>query len=207
MTLETLAPVLGALGIGLALAGAPGPVQAILLTESARGGVARGMRALLGAFATWATLLSLVALGISLAPPEGVIFRILRLAGGALLIWLAVDGFRAVATSDGTDQRRGLPPFARGSLAVLLNPGAWLFLGAVASPVFANASSLGGTANALLAAVAMMAGTVTGDLAVVLLGAYGIRRVGEDRALLVRRALAVLLGLLGLWLLVGALIG
>jgi len=210
MTIDALAPVLGALGIGLALAGAPGPVQAILLTESVRGGVPRGTQALLGAFATWASLLLAVALGVSLTPPEGVIFRVLRLAGGALLIWLAVDGLRStddLSASADPDRRRGLPPFARGSLAVLLNPGAWLFLGAVASPVFANAAAVGGTATAIGAAVAMMAGTVSGDLAVVLLGAYGMRRVGEDRARLVRRGLAVLLGALGVWLLIGALLG
>jgi threonine/homoserine/homoserine lactone efflux protein len=208
MTLDSLAPVLGALGIGLALAGAPGPVQAILLTESVRGGVPRGVRALLGAFTTWGTLLLAVAVGVSLTPPEGVIFRVLRLAGGALLIWLALDGLRSTdAAAAGEDQRRGLPPFARGSLAVLLNPSAWLFLAAVASPVFANAAVVGGTATAIGAALAMMAGTVSGDLAVVLLGAYGMQRVGEDRALLVRRGLAVLLGALGVWLLVGALLG
>jgi threonine/homoserine/homoserine lactone efflux protein len=207
VTLEALTPVLGALGIGVALAGAPGPVQAILLAESVCGGVRRGMQALAGAFATWATLLLAVALGVSLAPPEGVIFRILRLAGGALLIWLAVDAFRADDAPDTTDRRRSLPPVARGSLAVLLNPGAWLFLGAVASPVFASASALGGLANGLLAALAMMAGTVAGDLGVVLLGAYGIRRVEEHRALLVRRLLAVLLGALGGWLLIGAVLG
>jgi threonine/homoserine/homoserine lactone efflux protein len=208
MTFETLSPVLGALGIGLALAGAPGPVQAILLAESVRGGVSRGMQALLGAFSTWASLLLAVALGVSLALPEGVVFRVLRLGGGALLIWLAIDGFRTgESAAGGTDRRRGLPPFARGSLAVLLNAGAWLFLAAVASPLFANASSLGGTANALLAAAAMMTGTVAGDLGVVLLGAYGMRRLGDERALLVRRLLALLLGLLGVWLLVGAILG
>jgi threonine/homoserine/homoserine lactone efflux protein len=214
MTVEGLAPILGALGIGLALAGAPGPVQAILLTESVRGGVPRGMQALLGAFTTWASLLLAVALGVSLAPPEGVIFRVLRAAGGALLIWLAMDALRSTedpadraGPGADPDQRRGLPPFARGSLAVLLNPGAWLFLGAVASPVFANAAAAGGTATAIGAAVAMMAGTVSGDLAVVLLGAYGIRRAGEGRARLVRRGLAVLLGALGVWLLVGAFLG
>jgi threonine/homoserine/homoserine lactone efflux protein len=203
--LETLGPVAAALGIGIALAGAPGPVQAILLTESVRG-VGRGMQALLGAFATWAALLLAVALGVSLAPPEGAVVRVLRLAGGLLLIWLAVDGFRADSTSK-TDARRGLPPLVRGSLAVSLNPGAYLFLGAVASPVFATASSLGGTPNAVLAAAAMSAGTVSGDLAVVLLGAFGMRRIGDERATLVRRVLAVLLGLLGLWLVISAGIG
>ena len=201
-----LGPVVGSLGIGLALAGAPGPVQAILFSESVRGGLGRGLRALLGAFATWATLLITVALGVSLAAPEGMTFRLLQVFGGALLIWLAFDGYRAQPTT-ATDERGGLPPMVRGSLAVALNPGAWLFLGAVASPVFANASALGGTANALLAAFAMMLGTVTGDLAVVLLGAYGVRRIGDDRALIVRRALAVLLGVLGAWLVISGLLG
>jgi threonine/homoserine/homoserine lactone efflux protein len=206
VTFETLAPVLGALGIGVALAGAPGPVQAILLTESIRGGMRRGIRALLGAFSTWASLLLAVALGVSLAPPEGLVFRALRLAGGLLLIWLALDGLRADATRE-TNDRGGLSPFVRGSLAVALNPGAWLFLGAVASPIFASASTLGGTPNAVLAALAMMAGTVSGDLAVVLIGAFGMRRIGEDRATFVRRLLAVLLGMLGVWLLVDAFFG
>ena len=44
---EGLAPVLAGLGLGIALAGAPGPVQAILLTEALRGGVSRGLRAML----------------------------------------------------------------------------------------------------------------------------------------------------------------
>jgi threonine/homoserine/homoserine lactone efflux protein len=201
-----LGPVVGSLGIGLALAGAPGPVQAVLLSESVRGGLARGLRALLGAFSVWATLLTAVALGVSLAAPEGMTFRLLQLFGGGLLIWLAIDGYRAEPTT-ATDVRGGLPPAARGSLAVALNPGAWLLLGAVASPVFANASELGGTATALLAALAMMLGTVAGDLAVVLLGAYGMRRISDDRALIARRVLAVVLGVLGAWLIVSGLLG
>jgi hypothetical protein len=48
---------------------------------------------------------------------------------------------------------------------------------------------------------------VAGDLAVVLLGAFGVRRIGDDRALIVRRVLAVVLGLLGAWLIVSGLLG
>ena len=161
---------------------------------------------MLGAFATWLTFLLLVALGVSLITPEGLLFRLMRVAGGVLLIWLSIDGLRAGATEE-IDARSGLPPFLRGSLAVALNPGAYLFLAAVASPVFANASALGGTPNAVLAAAAMSAGTVSGDLAVVLVGHFGMRRLGDARATLVRRGLAVLLGLLGVWLLVGAAVG
>ena len=200
-----LGPVAAALGIGLALAGAPGPVQAILLTESVRG-LGRGLRAMLGAAATWATLLMVTALGVSLIAPEGLTFRVLQLAGGILLVVLAIDGFRAAPTTT-TEERGGLPPLLRGSLAVALNPGAYLFLAAVASPLFASAADVGGTASAVAAAVALIIGTAAGDLAVVLLGAYGVRRIGDDRALIVRRALAVLLAVLGAWLVVTALFG
>jgi threonine/homoserine/homoserine lactone efflux protein len=203
---DAVGPVAGALGIGLALAGAPGPVQAILLTESVRGGFGRGLRAMLGAAATWATLLIVTALGVSLFAPEGLTFRLLQLAGGILLIFLAVDGFRAAPTTT-TEARGGLPPMLRGSLAVALNPGAYLFLAAVAAPLFNGAADSGGTALALTAAIALIIGTAAGDLAVVVLGAFGMRRVGDDRALFVRRALAVLLGLLGVWLIVSALLG
>jgi threonine/homoserine/homoserine lactone efflux protein len=181
-------------------------VQAILLTESVRGGFGRGLRAMLGAAATWATLLIVTALGVSLFAPEGLTFRLLQLAGGILLIFLGVDGFRAAPTTT-TEARGGLPPMLRGSLAVALNPGAYLFLAAVAAPLFNGAADSGGTALALTAAIALIIGTAAGDLAVVVLGAFGMRRVGDDRALFVRRALAVLLGLLGVWLIVSALLG
>ena len=198
-------PVTAALGIGLALAGAPGPVQAILLTESVRS-FGRGLAAMLGAAATWATLLIITALGVSLFAPEGITFRLLQIAGGVLLVFLAIDGLRAAPTTT-TEDRGGLPPMLRGSLAVALNPGAYLFLAAVASPLFADASEAGGTPTAIAAALALIIGTATGDIAVVLLGAFGVRRLSDERLLWVRRGLAVLLGVLGVWLVVAALLG
>jgi threonine/homoserine/homoserine lactone efflux protein len=130
--------VLTALGIGIALAGAPGPVQAVLLAEAVRGGVGRGLRALVGASLTFGLLLLCVALGVSVVIPDGPVLSALRVAGGGLLIWLAVEALRFGGHAAPT-RRSGttLPAAARGSLAVLLNPGAWLFLGAVASPALA----------------------------------------------------------------------
>jgi threonine/homoserine/homoserine lactone efflux protein len=156
-----------------------------------------------GAAVTFATLLVALALGLSLAPPAGIVLRILKVAGGALLLWLAWDGFRLAPRIDlASPNRRGLPPAARGALAVLLNPGAWLFLGAVASPLFASATEAGGAATALLAAAALVLGLAVGDGAVVLLGGLGVRRAGERVAMWVRRALAVVLAGLGLWLVI-----
>jgi threonine/homoserine/homoserine lactone efflux protein len=219
VTATTLSPVLAGLGLGIALASAPGPVQAVLLAEAVRGGVARGLQALAGANLTFGTLLVSLALGLSLAPPTGAALRTLKVAGGALLLWLAVDGLRSRHGLDGLRSRqeaargpaerrgRAVPPPARGALAVLVNPGAWLFLGAVASPLLGSATRVGGRGTAVFAALALMAGAGVGDVGVVLLGGMGIRRAGQRVQLWVRRALAVVLAALGVWLLTQGVMG
>lgn len=204
---EVLPIAAAGLSLGLALAGAPGPVQAVLLAEAVRGGVARGFRALAGANLTFGLMLAALALGLSIATPGGVLLRALQGVGGAFLVWLAVDGFRSATQTDvPPNPRRTLSPVARGSLAVVLNPGAWLFLGAVASPLLASASRAGGTAAALLVTAAFVVGLGIGDAAVVVLGGIGLRRAERRVGTWVRRGLAVLLAGLGLWLLAVALI-
>jgi threonine/homoserine/homoserine lactone efflux protein len=89
---------------------------------------------------------------------------------------------------------------ARGSLAVLLNPGAWLFLAGVATPVLASAALGGGRASAVLTAVALEAGTATGDALLAILAGTGIRRLGAERVRLAQRLLAAILAALGAWL-------
>jgi threonine/homoserine/homoserine lactone efflux protein len=199
--------VVAGLSLGLALAGAPGPVQAVLLAEAVRGGIPRGLRALVGAAVTFGLLLVSLALGLSLAPPAGPVLRILQVVGGAFLVWLAVEGLRSGnEVSLPSAERRSLPPAARGALAVILNPGAWLFLGAVASPLFAAASQAGGTVSAFLVAVALQLGLTAGDGAVVLVGGLGLRRAGDQLTRWVRRGLAIVLAGLGVWLVVRGLI-
>jgi threonine/homoserine/homoserine lactone efflux protein len=205
---STLAPALAGLGLGIALASAPGPVQAVLLGEAIRGGLGRGFRAMAGANVTFGLLMVALALGVSLAPPSEPVLRILEVAGGALLLWLALEGFRATRDLDPTSlERRGLPPSARGALAVILNPGAWLFLATAASSLLSTAARQAGTGGALLATAALMLGLAIGDGGVVLLGGVGVRRGGERLGLWVRRILAIVLAGLGLWLLVQGLVG
>jgi threonine/homoserine/homoserine lactone efflux protein len=197
------APIAAGLSLGIALAGAPGPVQAVLLSEAIRGGVGRGFRAQAGAILGFGALLLALALGLSVAEPSEVVLRVLRLAGGALLLWLAWDAFRARGEPlEASTERRRLPPIARGVLAVVLNPGALLFLAAVASPLLATAGQEGGRAGAVLVATALLGGTALGDLAVVLLGGMGIRRASDRVRTWVRTALAAVLAGLGVWLLV-----
>jgi len=203
VTGDAIPRIVAGRGLGLALAGAPGPGQAILLGEAVRGGIGRGFRALAGANVTFGLLLVSLALGLSVATPSGVALRFLKVAGGGLLLWLAFDGLRSRYAAERRESRgRALPPTARGALAVLLNPGGWLFLGAVAAPLFATATRVGGTAGAFLVAVALVVGIAIGDGAVVLLGGLGVRRAGERAVLWTHRALGCVLAGLGLWLLV-----
>ena len=191
------------LGVGLALASAPGPVQAVLMTEAVRGGLVRGFRAMAGANLTFGLLLVGLALGLSVAPPGGAALRILKLAGGVLLVLLAVDGFRTRHEPVGeAPVHRSLPPAARGALAVLLNPGAWVFLGTAASSLLSGATRLGGTGSAVVVAVALLIGLAVGDGTVVLLGGIGVRRARSNVRAWVRSILAALLAGLGVWLIV-----
>jgi threonine/homoserine/homoserine lactone efflux protein len=203
MTALSLSPVLAGLGLGLALASAPGPVQAVLLAEAVRGGVKRGFRAMAGAALTFGLLLVALALGLTVAAPSGPVLRVLKVAGGALLIWLAVDGLRSGHKVDPESAgRRTLPPSVRGALAVLINPGAWLFLATAATSLFAAATEAGGRGSALFAAVALILGLAVGDGAVVLIGGFGLRRASERVGLWVRRVLALILTGLGVWLII-----
>lgn len=203
MTFEGVPPSLAALGIGIALAAAPGPVQAVLLSESVRGGVSRGFQALAGVHLTFGIVLISLALGFSVATPHGLAVRLLKAAGGLFLLWLAVDGLRSKAPTGAPlpRGRRTIPPILRGALSIVINPGGWLFLTAVASPLLVAATHHGGTGSAVLAAAGLVGGAAFGDAVLVLVGGLGLRRTGERVGGYVRTTLAVILAVFGLWLL------
>ncbi len=200
-------PVLVALGVGIAIAAAPGPVQAVLFAESVRGGLSRGLRALAGVHVAFGALVLALALGLSVAAPHGLALRILKVAGGLMLLWLAIDGVRSRGPSgQRANGRRRLPPTLRGALAIILNPGGWLFLGAVASPLLASAAQRGGTVIAVVAATALVVGASLGDLGVVVMGGLGVRRAGERLGRYIRLILAAVLAGIGLWLLLSGML-
>lgn len=163
---------LTAFGLGAALGVLPGPVQFLLLTEASRGGVRRGLGAMAGANGTFGALLLAIAAGVAVAAPGGGALRVLRVAGGAFLLWMAGGAVREARRESGEAllQLRRTPPAVRGILAVLLNPGAWIFLATSASAVLAEGVRLGGKGLALLTALAMLVGVVLVDGTMVLLG-------------------------------------
>ncbi len=193
-----------AFALGFALGAAPGPVQLLILSETAKRGLEGGLRVMLGANLTLFGILVILALGFaSLEPGPGVI-RTLQAVGGVFLVWIGVVELRSIR--DEARSRVGGPPrvavarlgpTAKGVAAVLLNPGAWVFFATTASALMANATSDGGTGAALAAAVAMAIGVSSSDLTFTILGSGGRRLFGERGLRWIRMGLAALLVAIG----------
>jgi threonine/homoserine/homoserine lactone efflux protein len=203
----SLSILLSAFGLGLVLASSPGPVQAVLLAESARGGRRRGFAAMLGANATFAALLVALAGGLALVAPTGTAARFIRLGGGLFLLLLAADTWRGATRQRADVARRGLPPAPRGVLAVLLNPGAWIFLGTTAAALMADALRHGGRSFAFLTAAAMTAGVAVIDGVFVLLASEGRSLLGGGGSARLTAILAAALAVFGIAFIASATIG
>jgi threonine/homoserine/homoserine lactone efflux protein len=209
-----LSSALAALAVGLAVASAPGPVQAIVVSEAMRGGIGRGLAAAGGAAVAFGLLLVLLALGVSFAAPSGDVVRLLQAVGGVALLWFALDGYRSASrpptptTSDAlARERTALPAPVRVGIAVLVFPGTWIFTAGVASPLITAARTAGGQALALGVAAGLVAGTAAGNLVISVLAGWGRRVASARTARWIRKGLALALGAIGLVLLAGAAAG
>ena len=190
-----------AFGIGVALGASPGPVQLLLFSEAARGGIGRGLRAMAGANATFGVLLAVLAAGLSSVEPGGAFLRVVKVVGGAFLVWLAVDAIREARRPHVTDAPgRARHPAARGVIAVVLNPGVYVFLATTGAAVVSGAADDGGIGLAFLTVAALLVGVSIMDTSMVLLGGGGARRMGERAVRVLGDVLAVALAALGIWL-------
>ena len=196
---------LAAFGLGVALGASPGPVQLLLFSEASRGGAGRGLRAMAGANATFGLMMLLLAAGLSSLEPGETFQRVVKVIGGAFLVFLAVDAIREGRRPQVVDDLRGHPS-VRGIVAVLLNPGVYVFLATTGTAVVASAVDEGGRGLAIVTVVALLVGVSLMDSAMVLLGA-GAHRVSERFLRILSDVLAVAMGALGVWLVVRGIVG
>lgn len=192
---------LAAFGLGVALGASPGPVQLLLFSEASRGGAGRGLRAMAGANATFGLLLLLLAAGLSSLEPGETFLRIVQVVGGGFLVFLAVDAFREShrwprASGSG---HTSLHPAVRGIMAVILNPGVYVFVATTGAAVVASAVDDGGRSLAIATVLALLLGVSMMDSAMVLLGA-GAHRVSDRFLRILSDVLAIAMGCLGLWI-------
>jgi threonine/homoserine/homoserine lactone efflux protein len=203
--------VRAAFALGFALGAAPGPVQVLILSETTKRGFTGGLRVMLGANGTlWVSMLALAFGFYSFGPGPGVL-RILKIAGGAFLIWLAISELRTLFTRESpaaaasqNRSTRALGPTGKGVMAVVLNPGAWLFIATTASAVVASATAQGGRVRGFAVATSLTVGTSISDLLVTSVGSGGRALLGERPVRLLRIALASLLLVFGVALIVAA---
>ena len=146
--------------IGLSLT--PGPNSLLVLTHGALHGTRRTLWTVVGGTVGFVSLIALSMLGIGvLLAASGEALRVLKIAGGAYLVWLGIQVWRAppIRLGHDTGERTAAAPPPRGSrlfrqglLAAATNPKALLFYGAFL-PQFID------PARDLLTQFVVMAGT------------------------------------------------
>lgn len=128
--------------LGFSAAASPGPFQAFLLAHASRHGIRRTLPLALAPLVSDGPIVAVILLVLTRVP-EGFL-RGLEVAGGAFLLWLALDGFRT-AGETGSGSRPAAPAAAPGGSflrAVLVNaagPGPWIFWSTVCGPILAEA--------------------------------------------------------------------
>ena len=198
---------LAAFGLGVALGASPGPVQLLLFSEASRGGAGRGLRAMAGANATFGAMMLLLAAGLSSLEPGETFLRVVKVIGGAFLVFLAFDATRESRRLHEVEEtRKGLHPAVRGIVAVVLNPGVYVFLATTGTAVVASAVDQGGRGLAVITVVALLLGVSLMDSTMVLLGA-GAHRVSDRFLRILSDVLAVAMGALGVWLMLRGIVG
>lgn len=111
----------------------PGPTVTVIIANSIRHGPRAGLLNVVGTQAALASMIAMLALGLSavLAGMEGL-FDILRLVGAAYLVWLGIRLWRADGTL-GTVEARARPAGSfvlQGFVVLWSNPKALFFFGA-----------------------------------------------------------------------------
>lgn len=143
------------LALGFAAGVAPGPLLALVIAESARGGWRRGVAAAVAPPVTDALILPVAAWAVGRLPPPAE--RVLTLVGAVFVGYLAWDTLRAVgrpvpAAAEGAPRPSAAGGFGRGLLTNLLNPHPWLFWFSVGAPLFLAALRAGEAPAALFLA-------------------------------------------------------
>lgn len=154
-----LAITLQAVVLGLGAGLAPGPLLALVMTESLRGGTPAGARVALAPLLTDAPI---IALGWGLAgslDPQSPWLAVLSLSGAGLVAHLALAQWRAVLPEAGGAGISGA--LGRGMAVNALSPHPWLFWITLGGPLLAAASaeSLWRSFAFLLAFYSLLVGT------------------------------------------------
>lgn len=117
--------------LGFSIASMPGPILALVATETFRRGAWPGTQAAVAPVCVDAAVMLPLALALHAAVPSGRAALAIAVLGGLFLVWLGVQSLRirgiAPSGSERTDLATGLPSFIKGVLTHLMNPYPYLF--------------------------------------------------------------------------------
>lgn len=125
--------------LGIAAGLTPGPLHAFVISTALEHGPAAAVRVAFAPLLSDAIPLA-VSLAVAVSMPP-IVLRWLSVAGGGLLIWLAVRTLRDAVRHQGvmpTEQRHH-PGYLAGAALNLMNPGPWLFWLGAGTPLMAAA--------------------------------------------------------------------
>jgi len=123
-----------AYAMGFSVASMPGPILALIATETLRKGAWPGAQTALAPMCVDACVMLPLVMVLQSSIPSGAGAMAIGIAGGAFLCWLGVQSFRAGSAAVAPGRHRGsrsLPPFLKGVLTQLMNPYAFIFWGTV----------------------------------------------------------------------------
>ena len=190
--IDTLAA--GAL-FGLSAGLAPGPLLALVISQTVRHGLGQGVRVALAPLITDLPIVVLSVLIVGTVAGASGPLAAIALAGAAFVSWLAWDTWRAqppgvVLEGESAPAPRSL---TRGVVANGLSPHPWLFWIVVGAPTLVSAYTTGGTPAAAAFLLGFYGCLLASKLGIALVVGRARGRVAGRGYRLTMRVLAVLL--------------
>ncbi len=123
-----------ACAMGFSIASMPGPILALITTETLRRGAWPGAQVALAPMCVDACVMLPLVMALQSSIPSGTGAVALGVAGGGFLSWLGIQSVRAGSTVAVPGRHRGsrrIPSFLKSVLTHLVNPYAYIFWGTV----------------------------------------------------------------------------
>jgi len=121
--------------MGFSIASMPGPIMALIATETLRRGARSGAQAAIAPVCVDAVIMLPLVVLLHASIPSGFAAVAIGVAGGLFLVWLGVQSLRAGSVDTRgwmkSDLATGLPSFTKGVLTHLMNPYPYVFWGTV----------------------------------------------------------------------------
>lgn len=180
----------------------PGPNMGYLAALSASQGRAAGFKAVAGVSLGLAFYMLLAVLGIAeILAAAPLVYGALRWAGVAYLVWLAWEAWRGASeTSPGHAREVDHAPFWRGLIANVLNPKALVFYVTLLPGFIATDHAPFWVQALILGSIHITISLIVHSLIVVGAAHAGAVIASSRNAAPVRRALAIGIALIAVWL-------